>query len=276
MHLKSVLPLFHLVAFSLLSLSQSSLAEPAPGKEDKSQGESSANLFAGQIKPLLAKYCFDCHGESKPKADLNLKSVADETAILKDRKLWGRLVEYVEAGEMPPEDRPQPTEAEVERLTGAIDAVLTRIDCGKEVDPGRVAIRRLNRAEYNNTIRDLVGIDFQPADDFPSDDVGYGFDNIADVLTLPPILFEKYLAAAAAIAEQAIVVDPEALKQGEPPASHRGILFVTPTPATRMEAARQIIERFATRAYRRPVAAGEVGRLLRFVDLAAENGEGFE
>src|SRR4051812_23235812 len=114
MHWKSVLPLFCLVPFSLLTLPRSSRAEPVPGKGDKPQGKSSAILFAGQIKPLLAKYCFDCHGESKPKADLNLKSVADETAILKDRKLWGRLVEYVEAGEMPPEDRPQPTEAEVE------------------------------------------------------------------------------------------------------------------------------------------------------------------
>ena len=66
-------------------------------------------------------------------------------------------------------------------------------------------MRRLNRAEYNNTIRDLVGIDFHPADDFPSDDVGYGFDNIGDVLTLPPLLFEKYLAAAEATAEKAIV-----------------------------------------------------------------------
>ena len=69
-------------------------------------------------------------------------------------------------------------------------------DCGRTFDPGRVTIRRLNRAEYNNTIRDLIGIDFHPADDFPSDDVGYGFDNIGDVLSMPPILMEKYLAAA--------------------------------------------------------------------------------
>ena len=84
-----------------------------------------------------------------------------------------------------------------------IDALATKVDCGPARDPGRVTIRRLNRAEYNNTIRDLVGVDFQPADDFPSDDVGYGFDNIGDVLTMPPILMEKYLAAAEKIARQA-------------------------------------------------------------------------
>ena len=77
-------------------------------------------------------------------------------------------------------------------------------------DPGRVTIRRLNRTEYNNTIRDLIGIDFHPADDFPSDDVGYGFDNIGDVLSMPPILMEKYLAAAETISEEAIVVEPSA------------------------------------------------------------------
>jgi hypothetical protein len=71
-----------------------------------------------------------------------------------------------------------------------------------------VTIRRLNRAEYNNTIRDLVGVDFQPANDFPSDDVGHGFDNIGDVLSIPPILFEKYLAAAEKVVELAYGDDP--------------------------------------------------------------------
>ena len=72
-------------------------------------------------------------------------------------------------------------------------------------DPGRVTIHRLNRAEYNNTIRDLIGVDFKPAEDFPSDDSGYGFDNIGDVLSLSPVLMEKYLAAATRIMDQAIV-----------------------------------------------------------------------
>ena len=72
--------------------------------------------------------------------------------------------------------------------------------------PARVTLHRLNRVEYNNTIRDLVGVDFKPASDFPNDDVGYGFDNIGDVLSLSPLLLEKYLAAAESILEQAVVV----------------------------------------------------------------------
>ncbi len=105
---------------------------------------------------------------------------------------------------MPPEDKLQPTAIERDLLLTFLDQRLATVDCTKGRDPGRVTIRRLNRTEYNNTIRDLVGINFQPADDFPSDDVGYGFDNIGDVLTVSPLLMEKYLAAAERIVEQAI------------------------------------------------------------------------
>src|SRR5438093_938959 len=97
----------------------------------------------------------------------------------------------------------KPNAAELERITRWADTATVKVDCTKERDPGRVTIRRLNRNEYRNTIRDLIGIDFKPAEDFPTDDVGYGFDNIGDVLTLSPLLLEKYMAAAEKIAEQA-------------------------------------------------------------------------
>ena len=105
---------------------------------------------------------------------------------------------------MPPKNKPQPTKEEKEFLIGWIENSLTKVDCTAPKDPGRVTIRRLNRAEYNNTIRDLCGVDFKPADDFPADDVGYGFDNIGDVLSFQPILLEKYLAAADKILEAAV------------------------------------------------------------------------
>jgi hypothetical protein len=79
------------------------------------------------------------------------------------------------------------------------------------VNAGRVTAHRLNRSEYNNTVRDLLGVDFHPADDFPQDDSGYGFDNIGDVLSLSPVLMEKYLAAAEKVA-RAAVFGPEKLQ----------------------------------------------------------------
>ena len=171
----------------------------------KSKGvEPSTHDFARDIKPLLEKYCYGCHGETKQKADLSLQSYENLASILTNRPVWERVLHNVQTREMPPENKPQPSEAERERITKWIEAEVFNCDCDNP-DPGRVTLRRLNRAEYNNTIRDLLGVYFHPADDFPADDSGYGFDNNGDVLSLPPILLEKYMAAAEKILDAAIV-----------------------------------------------------------------------
>ena len=175
-----------------------------------SQAMTGQTSFRTAALPVLTKYCTTCHGPTKPKGGLNLANFRDETSARSNRKIWGRIKEYVEGGLMPPDDRPQPTREELAQLTGWIKSASKADDCGRTFDPGRVTIRRLNRSEYNNTVRDLIGIDFHPADDFPSDDVGYGFDNIGDVLSMPPILLEKYLAAAEAISEEAIATSSSA------------------------------------------------------------------
>ncbi|MFM7103068.1 MAG: DUF1592 domain-containing protein, partial [Verrucomicrobiota bacterium] len=108
---------------------------------------------------------------------------------------------------MPPPKKPQPDPAERERVVQWADTTLFPVDPANP-DPGRVTLRRLNRVEYDNTIRDLVGVDFQPAADFPQDDVGYGFDNIGDVLSLPPVLWERYLRAAEMVLDEAVVSGP--------------------------------------------------------------------
>ena len=222
-----------LPASCLLAIGLSAVTFQTPSVHAQDARKATAPSFATHAGPFLTKYCIGCHSGAKPKADLNLKAFSDEASVVRARKLWVRLKDYVESGEMPPEDEEtQPSQEEVEKFLGWIDTTLSKVDCTSQADPGRVTIRRLNRAEYNNTIRDLVGIDFQPADDFPSDDVGYGFDNIGDVLTLPPILFEKYLEAAEKIAEQAIVAGPSGSKgpiksweAGDLPDSAGGLRF---------------------------------------------------
>ena len=154
-----------------------------------------AAAYEKQVKPLLARYCYDCHGDAKQKADLTLQTYRDAASVTNDRKTWEKVLANLRNREMPPQNKPQPTQAERDFLAAWIEGEIFDTDCTNP-DPGRVTIRRLNRAEYNHTIRDLVGVKFQPADDFPADDSGYGFDNIGDVLSLPPILFEKYAAAA--------------------------------------------------------------------------------
>jgi len=162
--------------------------------------------YTRDIRPILAQHCFSCHGAKKTKAKLNLELFRDEVSVLKARKTWKKIYDQINSREMPPEEKPRIPGPDLETLTAWIEATLERPDPNAPRDPGRVVMRRLNRVEYRNTIRDLVGVDFNPnAEDFPSDDVGYGFDNIGDVLSLPPLLMEKYLAAAEKILDRAIV-----------------------------------------------------------------------
>lgn len=183
---------------------QTAAAAPAPNPAPPSD----SNLaFKDHIKPLLGKFCVECHGKEKHKADINFEAYKDVAEILNDRNTWEKVRDMLQSREMPPEKKPQPLDEQRQSLIRFIDAELAKLDCTGPVNPGKVTIRRLNRNEYNNTVRDLIGIDFKPAADFPGDEVGYGFDNIGDVLSLPPILMEKYLTAAEQIARQSIVTE---------------------------------------------------------------------
>jgi len=179
-------------------------AQPQPPQAVAAVNE---DHFKTRVQPFLAKYCVSCHGEKTQKADLALHGYTDKLSVLRGRKTWLSVAKMVHEGEMPSGKGPKPTADEVEWLVKWIDQTLNEIDCQKR-DPGRVTIRRLNRVEYNNTVRDLLGVSFTPADDFPTDDVGYGFDNIGDVLSMPPVLLEKYLKAAEQVATAALANDP--------------------------------------------------------------------
>jgi len=173
-----------------------------------SAGTHAAEPFSKAGVAFLEKNCTSCHGAEKHKADLTLHQYRDDVSLLKQRKKWKQILEAVQKGDMPPDDKPQPSDAEKRAFIESAKAVFANYDKSAKPDPGRVTLRRLNRSEYNNTIRDLVGIDLQPAADFPIDDVGYGFDNNGDVLSLSPVLMDRYLDAAQAVAEQAIPVTP--------------------------------------------------------------------
>ncbi len=172
--------------------------------------------YETQVKPLLSDFCFDCHGGGTKKGGIVLDEYANTDAMMRDLDTWKRVAENVHNHQMPPEKKTQPTPAQRDLITAWVDREVFKCDCNNP-DPGRVTIHRLNRQEYNNTIRDLVGVDFSPADDFPADDSGYGFDNIGDVLSIPPVLLEKYLAAAEKIMDEAIVTG-----KGRTPVKHFG------------------------------------------------------
>jgi hypothetical protein len=165
--------------------------------------------FQRDAVAFIEKHCVECHGGKTTKADLNLKKLdtADAT-ILKNRKVWLNVVTQVTSGEMPPKKQPRPALADIEKFEQAVESAFVRAESSMKPDPGRVTLRRLNRTEYANTVRDLLGADFNPTEDFPADDIGHGFDNIGDVLTLSPLLMERYMDAAEAIAARVILPNP--------------------------------------------------------------------
>ncbi len=160
--------------------------------------------FEKSFQPFLAENCYACHNAKRASGELNLESYKTVAAIAEHREQWETVLLKLKTGEMPPKGFPRPDETQLKAVIAWLEAEFARADRAIKPDPGRVTARRLNRAEYNNTVRDLLGVDFNPADDFPQDDSGYGFDNIGDVLSLSPVLMEKYLTAAEKIARTAI------------------------------------------------------------------------
>ncbi len=177
----------------------------AVGRAERAESEEKLPDFQPDVAPLLQKYCYGCHGAEKQRGGVALHKYRSIEAMQADRGTWTSVIEAIESEAMPPEDQPRPSVEERARMVELLERSLFHLDCEKVRDPGRVTIRRLNRAEYNNTVRDLLAVELTPADDFPSDDVGEGFDNIGDVLSLPPLLMEKYLDAAETLATAAIV-----------------------------------------------------------------------
>ena len=159
--------------------------------------------FGETIQPILEQYRFTCHGNGIKKGGVDLEGIESDGEIACDRDLWRASLSNVRAGLMPPGDKPKPTAEERRLIADWIKFDAFGID-RKNPYPGRVTVRRLNRTEYRNTIRDLLDIDFDTMAEFPPDDTGHGFDNIGDVLTLSPLLLEKYLAAAEAIISKAV------------------------------------------------------------------------
>ena len=160
--------------------------------------------LVNSLRPFFSGSCYTCHNSQAKMAGLDLAAVASRTPIPDDRITWEKVLTKLKSGQMPPAGRPRPNEAELRTVIKNLEDALGASAAEIGPDPGHIAPHRLNRTEYNNTIRDLLGVDMHPADDFPQDDAVYGFDNIADSLSVSPLLMEKYIAAAEKIANAAI------------------------------------------------------------------------
>jgi hypothetical protein len=166
--------------------------------------------FGANVAPVLNKQCAQCHGAKSQMAGLDFSLFRDGTSAAQKPDLWRKVRERIHARTMPPPPLPAVSDSDRAELTRWIDSVAPVQAAG----PGRVTARRLNREEFNNTIRDFLGVTTRPADDFPVDNQGYGFDNIGDVLTLSPMLLEKYMAAARSVSRIAVYGETYEKKPG--------------------------------------------------------------
>ena len=161
---------------------------------------------------IVEQYCVTCHSEKLKTGGLSLEKL-DYSNIGADAEVWEKVVRKLRSGMMPPQGKPKPDDATRHGLVAWLETNLDSAGSLKP-DPGRPLLRRLNRAEYGNAVRDLLALEVDPASLLPPDDSGYGFDNNADILTISPVLLERYLAAAGQISALA-VGDPETRPAGQ-------------------------------------------------------------
>ncbi|PWU20327.1 MAG: hypothetical protein C5B50_04210 [Verrucomicrobia bacterium] len=226
-------------------------------------GLSAAKEFHRNIQPVLKQYCYDCHGDGANKGNVAFDEFKSDSEVLTNRQLWSKALKMLRARLMPPAKKQQPSAAQRDQIALWIKRGVLELD-PHNPDPGRVTVRRLNRIEYRNTVRDLLGVKFDAASEFPPDDTGYGFDNIGDVLTLSPMLLEKYLKAANTIISEA---SPERVLPKAPPEDAAG----------RVEYARSMLGSFASRAFRRPVDEQTLERLMSLAEnVSAQAGKPFQ
>ena len=186
--------IYSIIAFSMMD--SSSILAQAPRRD----------AFRTRVLPIVERYCVDCHSREEAEAGIVLDRSEDQASAVEDGRTWLRVRDALEGHIMPPADSPQPSAKELEALMGWIEADFLAAQRGKQAGSASVVIRRLNRQEYNNTIRDLLGVNLRLADDFPPDDIGFGYDNVGSALNISPIHVEKYLDAAEVALDRAIVL----------------------------------------------------------------------
>ena len=163
--------------------------------------------FKKSIQPLLGRYCLGCHSTKKKVGELDLEQFATFAAVRKGTKSWLKVVEMIDNGEMPPKKSAQPTATQRKTLRNWVERYLFAEALARAGDPGPVVLRRLNNAEYTYTIRDLTGVDLDPAREFPSEGAGgEGFTNTGNSLVMSPALLRKYLDAGHKIAGHAVLL----------------------------------------------------------------------
>ncbi len=260
--------------------------------------------FETDVLPIVTAFCTECHNAFDKKGDLDIERFETMDMVVDSMALWQRIAMRVENREMPPKDEPKPSDEERALIAEWAKSLQPGGGCDTIANeesqawfPGFVMSRRLNRFEYENTLRDLLGVEVSVAESFPADGAGgEGFDNNGDALFLSAIQIEKYLDAADLAIEQALPEPrwkwtagpsnprllpfiPERWIEEEADARTARARLIPVDPGHKVsarDAARSVIAEFAARAWRRPVTDDETDRLLNVFDAAREHGDSYD
>ncbi|RLS29304.1 MAG: DUF1592 domain-containing protein [Planctomycetota bacterium] len=253
-------------------------------------------IFQEQIVPILHLRCANCHGAETQEADVDFSILSDTPSALRQRKLWRKAIARIEAGEMPPASEPPITPDEKSNLLSWMKQTVEVVDCNDPAnrDPGPNLLRRLSLVEYNRTIRDLLGFEYDAAAVGMPEEIGAGnpFGNLAAALDISPVLMEKYFSAADQIldrlfgTELSSSVDDRIQEQarvsreqlfGLNPGTWRKPDYEVAPPigVTHRDAARALIVPFLRRAYRGQDRADDSDRVLALFDQAQSQGKSY-
>lgn len=223
------------------------------------------------LVPFFEESCFSCHGPTTQTAGINLTSLIQETPLVKNLETWRRVIGALEVGKMPPPGAPQPSEATRAEMLTLLRQDIEQFDFSAIDNPGFELMRRLTHTEYNNTIRDLFGVDLNVTERFPTELIGNsGFENSSNTLFLQSSLMERYIGAAQTIVDLALPAEPTSDMHFQ---TREAIFIKTPGPSiTEQEASEVVLEAFLGKAYRRPITDTEL--LLATSQFAAARSSG--
>lgn len=252
-------------------LTNPDLAQVLPIQLTRAEVDASAQLdFQRDILPRLRSACFDCHDQGTAGGDLDLEGLVQTKPFVINRAHWLDVIEQLKVRSMPPADANQPSEHDRRTILGWLTDRIENFDYTTVRKAGMIPAKRLTHDEYNNTVRDLVGIDLRPADRFPPDlTASSGFKNSANSLFIQPVTMERYLGAAEAIVQEAWPLVPTTPQQRS---AWKRLVGNTGNLDSH-DNIRTILDRFATRAFRRPLQERELDSLMTHFQDRQRNGD---